>query len=130
MSEKSTNLTLFEKKYKESLIEKNPCYAGVCWALERIESLSKSKSLTESEKQELQDAKAVFLDLYALALKELGEEAVSRFCDSIRYSENRKSFYGRRGVSDPYFREKGFFCKLEIQRIEKFKKKACTLERF
>jgi len=116
MNELSSNSTLFTQRYKNSLKELYPCYAGVCWAVETLERAKQSS-------QEWRDARDTFLDLYAFAVKELGEEAMQQFVKSIQSAEDRSSMHGRIRKPLPEFREKAFFCKMEIKSLEKLRQK-------
>lgn len=115
--------TLFEKKYKEDLKNNYPCYAGACWAFEQIFSGDLSARKNPKDLQIKEDARLIFLDLYAFAVKELGSEAVQQFSKSIQHEEGRASFHGKRSSTNNIFRKKGFFCKKEIQFLEKTYKK-------
>ena len=112
MHEFSSDSTLFTRRYKDSLREMYPCYGGLCWAVQILEEKKQTS-------QEWKDARDTFTDLYALAVKELGEEAMKQFVKSIQSAEDRSSMHGRMRKPFPEFREKAFFCKLEIKKLEK-----------
>lgn len=126
MTSKDADDTLFEKKYKEELKEENACYAGVCWAVDKIKRRDSGKKLNKAEEQEAEDAVFVFLDLYPLALKELASEASKNFIESIKSAEDRKTFHGRCGKPDPIYRKKAYFCKYEIRFLESVHKRLPT----
>jgi len=107
------DLSWFLASYEKQIKDRNPCYEGLCWAADVIET-----SCPKQDALLLQDARALFSELYAFAVQELGKEAVAKFSESIQKQESRQ----QRSAFN-LEREQAFWCKREIRRLEEFKKK-------
>ena len=121
--------TLFTLGYRDKLEQQYPCYGGLLWAMRTIErphgdALKGLPKVQQTHEWSLRaEALQVFEELYTLALAELAKEALDQIRDSIQATGDRGSWHGRLDEEPKGPRERSFWCKREIQRIEEFRRK-------